>query len=80
LAAPQILGIVRAQQLGVVGGVWYEQLLWCNNAGIDHALAQQRILAHGEAVAFRERQHEMIGVEDSHQSIVICTNASVASG
>ena len=68
--ARQVIGRVRQPELVVRGRIGHAQVRRAEQAGRDHALAQQGVLAHREAVAFRQGQHEVVAVEKLHSFFV----------
>jgi hypothetical protein len=61
--ALDVVGVVGEGELLAGGGGRDVQVA---EPGRLDPLAQPRVLGHREAVARRERQHELIGVEDLH--------------
>ncbi len=60
-----IAGVHRAE-LRFGGRAGFNQLVRWHDAGADHALAQPRIFGHWKTMTRRQRQHELIGVENFH--------------
>jgi hypothetical protein len=59
---------VSPQQLLVCCSRWNPQTAWLDYLLSKQAFAKTRILAHWEAVIFREREIKRVGVEGFHDS------------
>jgi hypothetical protein len=66
--SPHVGGLMRQDELRIAGGRRFHQLMRRNDAGSDYALAEPAVLRHRETVSRRQRQDEMISVEDLHNA------------
>jgi hypothetical protein len=64
--APQIAFFVAAQDLRIRDRARHTHLPRSADASSGDPLAQHRVLDHREAVPLRQREHEVVAVEDLH--------------